>query len=49
MKEIKHVCVPFELGTIAKLKDVTGKKETKAAVTDAVEYRIKAGKQVKEE
>ena len=49
MKGIKHVCVPLLVSTIARLKDVTDQNETKAAVEDAIEYRIKAGKEKKEE
>ncbi len=48
MEQIKHVCVPLDVRTIARLKDVCGTEETKEALTDAVEYRIRAGKIVKE-
>jgi len=48
MKQIKHVCVPLEVNTIAKLKDICNTTETKEAVTRAVEFRIKAGKTQKE-
>lgn len=48
MIEIKHVCVPLEVTTIAKLKNITGTNETKEAITRAVEFRIKAGKPQKE-
>ncbi len=48
MKDIKHVCVPLLTSTIAKLKDVCDTNETKAAIEDAIEHRIKAGKIMKE-
>ena len=44
MRGIKHVCVPLLTSTIAKLKDVCDTNETKQAVEDAIEFRIKAGK-----
>jgi len=44
MKDIKHVCVPLLVTTIAKLKDACDTNETKKAVEDAIEFRIKAGK-----
>ncbi len=45
---IKHVCVPFAVTTIMKLKEVCGTDENKEAITDAVEFRIRAGKIKKE-
>lgn len=47
IKAIKHVCVPLLTSTIAKLKDATEQNETKGAIEDAIEFRIKAGKQLR--
>lgn len=44
MKHIKHCCVPLEATTIARLMDACETNETKEALTQAVMYRIKAGK-----
>ncbi len=48
MTQIKHVCVPLDVRTIARLKEICGTDEVKEAVTNAVEYRIRAGRIVKE-